>query len=202
MRPLWVALCLNRRSAAALQLLAVNAGSGTPSQCRPRFFRRNCSQCRALQFLLCAAAAVVVFTLVTDGAGIRFHPNLDQVLARLTPQVDIHHDAEDIAHLIGDILEELGGIGHAHGLAGVVATDDQHPALRIGEAANPAEKLVPPCFLPLGVLVLFHCQLGRFGVRPPALGSWHPSGMRGVWGVHTGGIAPLNPRLIAGIPPG
>src|SRR5262249_62053601 len=68
-------------------------------------------------------------------------------LASLFNQVHVHHDAQDVTHLVRDLLEEPGGI-----------LDSPDPALVIGKAADPPQALVPPGFLPFDVLGFFHTR--------------------------------------------
>ena len=118
--------------------------------------QQKSAQRRTFQFLLGAAAAVVVFPLVTYRAGVRIDANLHQLLAVFGHPIDGHHDAQHIAHLVGDFFQQTGGIGHAHRLTPVIAPDHQHTALGVGKTANPAQVVVAPGCLPLQVLLLLH----------------------------------------------
>ena len=112
-----------------------------------------------LQLLLRAAAAVVVFPLVADGVGIGLDNDLDQVVAFLPAEIHIDEDAEDVADLVRDLLEEFPGILHPNGLALVVFPNDEGASLGIGKAADPPEVVIPPAFLPLDGLVFGHLFL-------------------------------------------
>ena len=112
-----------------------------------------------LQLLLRAAAAVVVFPLVADGVGIGLDNDLDQVVAFLPAEIHIDEDAEDVADLVRDFLEEFRGILHPDELALVVLPNDQGASLGIGKAADPPEVVIPPAFLPLDGLVFGHLFL-------------------------------------------
>ena len=120
--------------------------------------QQEATQRRTFQLLLGATTAVVVFALVAHRAGIGIDANLQQLLAVFEQQIDSHHDAQHIAHLVGNLLQQARRVGQAHRLALVVAPDHQRTALGIGKAANPAQILVAPGFLPLQVLLFFHTR--------------------------------------------
>jgi hypothetical protein len=67
----------------------------------PAFLQQELFQGRALQLLLGAAAAVVVFTLVADGAGLGVHADFEQLLGARLDQSDIRHDAQYVADFVG-----------------------------------------------------------------------------------------------------
>ena len=135
-------------------------------------------QCRALQLLPGAAAAVVVLPLAADRVRLRFHDDLQVLLAGFDPPIDVHDDAQDVTHLVRNVLQELAHAGEAHDHAVVVATDDQHAALRVREAADPAQILVAPATLPLHVLALAHARdrLFRYAEPRTASGSVNTTG--------------------------
>src|SRR2546422_10764234 len=112
----------------------------------------------ALKLLLGAAAAVVILALVAYRRRVRLHHNLQRFLASLLNQVHVHHDAQDVTHLVRNLLEEPGGIFDSHDLALVIASNNQHTALGIGKATDPLQVLVPPGFLPFDVLGFFHTR--------------------------------------------
>ena len=122
------------------------------------FLHQEPLQRRTFQLLFGAAAAVVVFALVADGTGIRLDTDFDQILALLVPQVHVHHDAQDVPHLVGNLLHEPRGILDAHGHPSIVAPDDERASLGIGEAADPPEVVVTPGALPFDLLGLLHTR--------------------------------------------
>ncbi len=124
---------------------------------------------RTLQLLLGAAAADVVFAPVADRAGIGLDYDFEQVLAFLVAQIDRHHHSEDIAHLVGNVLQQLRRVGHPNDLAPVVLADHERATLGIGEAADPFQVLVPPGGLPLDVLILLHSFRGTCSRAPMSL---------------------------------
>ena len=69
-------------------------------------------------------------------------------------QIHSHHDAQHIAHLVGQILQQLFCVGNAHPL--VVPANYQHAAIGIREATDSAQVFIPPGLLPFGVLVFVH----------------------------------------------
>ena len=119
----------------------------------------------ALQLLPRAAAAVVVLALVADRVRLRLHDDLQVLPAGFGPQIDVHDNAQDVTHLVRNVLQQLADPGKTDDSAVVVPADDQHAALRVREAADPAQILVAPATLPLDVLALAHAR-GRL-FHPP-----------------------------------
>ena len=86
----------------------------------------------------------MIFPLVADRVGICLNADFDQLFTRFGDQIDIGHDPQRIADLVGQIFEQLVRVRQADGLSLIVASNDQHTALSIGKAANPFQELVPP----------------------------------------------------------
>src|SRR5215510_2108641 len=125
---------------------------------QPQLAQQKTVKRRALKLLLGATVAVVILALVTYRRRIGLYHDLQSFLASLLNQVHVHHNAQDVAHLIRDLLEEPGGILDPHGLALVIASNNQHTTLGIGKAADPPQVLVSPGFLPFDVLGFFHTR--------------------------------------------
>ncbi|EXI65126.1 MAG: hypothetical protein AW07_04737 [Candidatus Accumulibacter sp. SK-11] len=142
---------LQGRGIAVAQRQARNRHS-VPMQ--PLLAQQESAQRRTSQFLFGAAAAVVVLALVAHRAGVGVNANLDQILAVFGHQIHRHHDAQHIAHLVGNFFQQAGGIGNAHRLAPVIAPDDQNAPLGVGKTADPAQVVVAPGLFPLQVLLL------------------------------------------------
>lgn len=70
--------------------------------------------------------------------------------------IDSDEDAEDIADFVRDVFQQFRGVGQANNHPLIIAPDVKDAALRIREAANPAQELIPPSFLPFEVLAFFH----------------------------------------------
>ena len=85
-------------------------------------------------------------------------------------QVHIHHDAQHIAHLVGDLFQQSTRISHTHRLAVVATTNFQHAAFSIGETAYPLQIVVPPYGLPFPLLVFTHTNR-TLSFRMPARSS-------------------------------
>jgi hypothetical protein len=102
---------------ACIQRVRLQPGQrhGIPMQ--PLFLEQEVRQRRTFQFLFGTAAAVVILALVAHRAGVGIDANLDQFLAVFGHQIHRHHDAQHIAHLVGDFFQQAGGIGNAHRLA-------------------------------------------------------------------------------------
>src|SRR5262249_35426051 len=111
---------------------------------QPQLAQQKTVKRRTLKLLLGAAAAVVILALVAYRRRVRLYHNLYRFLASLLNQVHVYHDAQDVAHLVRDLPEELGGIFDPHGLTLVIASNHQHTALGIGKAAEPPQVLVSP----------------------------------------------------------
>ena len=125
-----------------------------------------------------AAAALVVVAAIADRRRIGRCHDVEVLLAADLAKIDRDDDAEQVANLVRQFDQQLLRAFHVDDLALVVAPDDQHPALGIGEAADPAQELVPPGFLPFGVLVLFHGSTGPDGLAFKYASPWGVSRYR------------------------
>lgn len=116
-------------------------------------FEQEARQCRALQHLLGASAAVVDPAPVADRVGVRLHHDLDVFQAGVVRlQVDLDHDSEEGSDLVGDVLHQREYTRYSDDLAAVVLADLENAALRVREPTDPREVLVAPRALPLDVL--------------------------------------------------
>ena len=113
-------------------------------------------QRRAGQNLPGAAAAVVVDALAGNTDGIRRHIDLDVFFAVLVQKVDTDNDTHRIPDFVGNVLQQLAGIGQANDVSLVIATNIDFPALRVSVAANPFQIFVLPLAFPFRVLALRH----------------------------------------------
>jgi hypothetical protein len=67
-------------------------------------------------------------------------------------QIHIHHDPQQVAHLVGQVFQQLGGIRQTDHLTLIVQPQQQTTALRIGKATHPTQVVIAPGFFPFGVL--------------------------------------------------
>lgn len=111
---------------------------------------------RPLQRLVRAATAVVVLALVIDRVVVDGDRDLHGVFPGIHPQIDVHDDPQNVAHLVRDVLQELAGVPDPDSHTLVVTPDGQHAASGVGEAADRLQAFVPPRLLSPDALGLFH----------------------------------------------
>ena len=68
---------------------------------------------------------------------------------------DINNNPQEIAHLIGQTLQQFGCVADADGLAVICFADDQCAAIGIGKATYPLQVFVTPA-LKAGTRVFTH----------------------------------------------
>ena len=94
--------------------------------------------------LIRAAAALKILALVTDRIGVRLHGDFKVLPAHFLAQVHADHDAENIPHLVGNILHQFRGVRQTNHLPLVIPANMQRAAIRIGKAANPSQVFITP----------------------------------------------------------
>lgn len=127
----------------------------------PELAQQERRQGVAREVLLRAARAEVVFAPVADGRGRWLDFDLDEHLAFRVHGTHRRDDPKGVANLVRQIDEQPLGVGGADRYSLVVPADDQGTAIGVGEAAEPAQVVVAPGFLPFDE-VGFRCH----GVGP------------------------------------
>ena len=112
---------------------------------------------RAFQLLIGRTTANIVMPVITDRVRVWIGNYLNILFARFGQKINIYHDSQQIAHLVGNVFHQLFGVLHALHLALIVNANKQATTLRIGKAAYPFEIFVSPSQFVFYVLLLgFH----------------------------------------------
>ncbi len=109
---------------------------------------------RAPEFLIGAAAPLIIVTSIIDGRRIGWGDDFEPWFAVLVVQVHRNQDSQEIANLVGQGLQQRFGFRQSDDGAAIIASDVERPALGIGKPADPLEQLFAPRLLPFNVLGL------------------------------------------------
>ncbi len=95
----------------------------------------------------------MVLPLIIYRITARIHTYLNVIFTILGQQIDIHDNAKNIPHFIGDIFQQLFTILHTDNIAIVIGSNIYFASLSICKTTDPFQILITSGFFPFSVLI-------------------------------------------------